>query len=751
MSRQAAPVEINKFIGGLNTDASPLSPTPETGMFALEMENYILNIDGSIRRRLGLDYETGWQSVSTNKAGDVVFNSFKWENAGGAPENNILVVQIGRLLKFFLLNGGETVSNKLIFTHELGFTTDSTTFSFCVADGVLVVASNEPYPIFYEYKNGTITFSAGVTLKIRDFFGVEDKINGFDLYGGSGVQARPTVLTNPHLYNLRNQSWGISRIDGENSSDGTPAPNDPVNIFAVPHAALNKPGGTFPSNSDTTTPFVYADPENASNRTINRFWATDAVNNPLGNTKAPNGYFIIDALNRGASRLAQEAANRGIYPALNNHIVSVLPEDRTPGGPTVVAEFAGRVFYAGFSGEVIGGDTLSPRMSSYVLFSQVAHSVNDMTLCYPAGDPTSMESPDTVDTDGGFVRINGAFGIKKMVNLGSSLMIIAQNGVWRIMGTDDNGFTATRYIVEKVSDRGCTSPGSVIVIENTVAYWGDDGIYHARQDQFGAWGVQDMTVGKIEKFFKNLSTDEKRNVQGSYDSFDGKVRWLINTKLSNTKEVIELVYDPMFQAFYTNRIKKANSLQYPKVMGYYKGIAYSDLQGEGLKEVGYVVATGNNNISFTFAKYKNPLFKDWNLVDASAYTVTSYLSAGDFQRDKSIPYLTIFLNKTETGFQEVNGDIVPVNPSSCIIQSLWEWANSANSGKWGRPFQAYRHGRVWFPANVASKFDNGDSLVVTKNKLRGNGRVLSVKFSTEPEKDFHLFGWSLIMSVAGNV
>jgi len=46
-----------------------------------------------------------------------------------------------------------------------------------------------------------------------------------------------------------------------------------------------------------------------------------------------------------------------------------LPEDRTPGGATLVAEFAGRVFYGGFSGKTIGGDENSPELSNYLLFS----------------------------------------------------------------------------------------------------------------------------------------------------------------------------------------------------------------------------------------------------------------------------------------------------------------------------------------------------------------------------------------------
>jgi len=35
--------------------------------------------------------------------------------------------------------------------------------------------------------------------------------------------------------------------------------------------------------------------------------------------------------------------------------------------------------------------------------------------------------------------------------------------------------------------------------------------------------------------------------------------------------------------------------------------------------------------------------------------------------------------------------------------------------------------------------------VTTKNKIRGRGRALSLKFSTEPQKDCQILGWSADM------
>jgi len=40
------------------------------------------------------------------------------------------------------------------------------------------------------------------------------------------------------------------------------------------------------------------------------------------------------------------------------------------------------------------------------------------------------------------------------------------------------------------------------------------------------------------------------------------------------------------------------------------------------------------------------------------------------------------------------------------------------------------------------------SVITTRNKLRGKGRALSLKFRTEPYRDLQLLGWSIETRVA---
>lgn len=168
--------------------------------------------------------------------------------------------------------------------------------------------------------------------------------------------------------------------------------------------------------------------------------------------------------------------------------------------------------------------------------------------------------------------------------------------------------------------------------------------------------------------------------------------------------------------------------------------------------------SNTNEVSYTIAKYKNEDHYDFTIllgdaggIDAESYLITGWLSGGDNQRLKQAHFLTMHFYKTEDGFIEVDGDFVPTNQSSCKIQSQWAWANHTNSGKWGTEFQAYRHKRMYFPVDVNDNFDNGFYTVISRNKLRGSGKVLSLLIKSEPGKHLDLIGWSMMLGVAPGV
>ena len=103
MAREAAPVEVNTFIGGLFTDATALT-FPDNA--SLSEDNMVLNASGLRNRRLGMDYEDSASIITTTQVtgSSPAHTSFRWDNAGNDPTESLLVVQFGNELKFFNLN-----------------------------------------------------------------------------------------------------------------------------------------------------------------------------------------------------------------------------------------------------------------------------------------------------------------------------------------------------------------------------------------------------------------------------------------------------------------------------------------------------------------------------------------------------------------------------------------------------------------------------------------------------------------------
>lgn len=765
MPVQTATQEVNSFSKGIITEASPLT-FPDNA--SINENNLVIGNDGSRRRRLGMNYEPSYDIISTGfSTSDILaYSSFVWKTPGGFTDEEFIVVQIGSKI-FIFSSTTRPISNNVIYSTDFGVN-PSVRYSMTSVDGMLIVANNTGDIKVLDWDGTDITLKTG-RLKIRDLFGVEDIIGSNNLLEGTDVGRRPTTLPGTHTYNLRNQTFALPRRQetGVGNSDA-----DPI-------ASFKNTGSVYPSNSDSVVVYLYADANNEADRNIRRFFAKDLKANPLGTNRAPVGYFIIDALDRGTSRLSEIDKLHSQYGSLGFKVTS-LPLDSTPDGASTVASFAGRVWFGGFSSKLTGGDSRSPRMSSFILFSRLVKSSGDIFQCYQEGDPTSSEAPDLLDTDGGFIRLDGAYNIQKLVNVGDSLMVVAENGVWRISGGSGYGFKATDYLTSKVTEHGSIAPDSVVVVDNTIMYWSDDGIYHVSPNQYGDWVATNLTTNTIQSMYDDISFTIKRGVQGLFDSYQRKVRWLYNATISADGQASEIILDVNLGAFYTSSVMRPSVL-YPMPLSLIKVppftigtedsividsvsntvvtasgdivVATTVSQVSSLSETLYLTAVPTNGlVNFTFSYYYDDTFKDWKSyndvgVDANAYLLTGWTGFGDFQRQKQIPYMTVYSLKTETGFAD---DFIPVNPSSIITQSQWSWTDREDSGKWGTPFQAYRHNRLWLPTSIGSGFDDGNYVVKTKNKLRGRGNVLSVKFSTEPDKDFKLLGWSFIVNVSGN-
>ena len=746
MANQYQTLEVNAFVKGFITEASPLT-FPENAS-VLE-KNFVLNRDGTRNRRLGMQEEEGNAGVDIHSIfafKKPFVSAFEWDSPGGAANHSFLVFQDGLSVRIFDRTSS-VIGDAELFSFIPSGSEASKTYAVASVDGYLVVATGAETLSLVTYEDGLFNVS-DFRLKIRDVFGVED-----GLYGGMDITTRPASLTGRHEYNLRNQTWGVPRFD-----DKDPVHRDPISKFYKTHDS-----SLYPSHADTVNQALWADPNNGKDRMTKRFFPEEVINNPLGTVEAPRGYFIIDALSRGESRKQEYEnllASNSILEYGEN--IQELPEDKTISGCSALAEYAGRMWYGGFGSQVVGSDAKSPRLGSYVLFSNLVDDSSDFPQCYQEGDPTSPEDYELVDTDGGFIRIDDVVNIRKLVAVDRVLVVLAENGVWTIEGGSDYGFTATNYMVRKITDRGIVSPASAVLVDKSLFFWSDSALMMLAPDEFSSYTPHDLTNTTIQSFYDTIPYEDKDAASGAYDSYEQNVRWVYSGNM-------ELIFDLNLQAFYINQFADGKEVRsvfnvtpyrgefvedtvtvggVPVTVGGVNAVIKTPVRRSSRKEVKYAVITDGDKPRLTFASLSNREFKDWGTEDAEALLLTGYTSGGDYQRNKQVPYLTLHFMRTEDG---VNSDYSLSGESSCLVRSMWEWSNRETSNRWGRQFQGYRYKRAYIPTDEDDSFDTGFQVITTKSKLRGKGKVLSLMFKTEPGKDCHLLGWSMVMGVNSNV
>ncbi|HEU0144848.1 MAG TPA: hypothetical protein VFQ47_08680, partial [Nitrososphaera sp.] len=497
MAKEGSRAEINTFIQGLITEASPLNFPPNASK---DEENFELFRDGTRKRRLGLDLEKDaiYLSTGIEDAEDLKTKGravFKWEAVAGDPNREFLVIQFNGILYFYDLNSEESMGNSFKGAWGGFGPALNGKCNFASLEGNLVVTFGAMFIGILQYLAASNTFSQKVLpLLVRDFWGVEVKTFGPDFTKYETDPHYRGLIAGEQLYNLRNQGWARPKI----FYDGT---DDPLKSYFAFY-------GKYPSNAEVVWTAMQYQPVQANETPYERIYVELYAQYLDASAYAPKGFFIIDALNRGSSRREEMDKNdANSLPIVNLKFpdqADRLRDDTTFGGVALVAEFAGRAFYAGFGGEVGNGDSHSPNMSNYILFSRLVRNVNDINKCYQEGDPTSREGSDIVDSDGGYLRISGAQKIIGLENMGSNLVVFADNGVWAVSGGSEYGFTATNYKVTKISSYGAVSHRSIVNYGGVMMYWGEDAIYRVDPDKFAVLKVESMTQVTIQRFYDQI-------------------------------------------------------------------------------------------------------------------------------------------------------------------------------------------------------------------------------------------------------
>lgn len=705
MAQQSTKKEYNTFVKGLITEAGPLT-FPENA--SLDEANCVLNRDGSRQRRLGMDFENDYVLRNVTVLSDDAIASFRWNNAANDVNHQLAVVQAGQRL-FVFDASAVSISASLLATIDLSaYITGKTVISADSGMGHFFVAEGKGNVIYLSFNPTTLAITVTpITILIRDQFGVDDAL---------GVDVQPGALTAAHNYNLLNQGWGSTNITAYKAD----------------------PGSVYPSNAQQW--FVGKDASDV-------FQAALLKKQDFGTTPAPRGRYVINAFARSTSR-----------DTLSGLITAA---DLETGYPSVVGFAFERVFYAGCHSVNTAGGQYNPNYTGFVFYSRTLRSAKDFGQCHSDADPTSEHDSELVETDGGFINIPESGPIYKLIQKEGAMLVFAAKGVWAITG-GDSGFTGTTHQVKKITSFGVSSASPIVDAETAVLYWNRGGIYVLGPDENGMPSAKNITEETIQTYFNTLTKATKLNAVGSFDNVNRRLSWMFNDADDYTGNTFknkynkELVYDFVLSAWYLNTISPIGEPS-PYIAGYLETPDFL-LREDGIRTRGESVTKyltvqfinpAANAASISFAYYRDPTFRDWKSADAvgvayASYLITGYEVMGDSARAKQTPYLTMHFKQTErNSVDDGLGQPKADNPSGCLVQAQWDWANSSNSGKWGQEFQAYRLLRPYVLPAIGQPIDYGQEVITTKNRLPGSGKALSLYIHSDGDKDFYIYGWAI--------
>jgi hypothetical protein len=380
--------------------------------------------------------------------------------------------------------------------------------------------------------------------------------------------------------------------------------------------------------------------------------------------------------------------------------------------------------------------------------------------CFQEADPTAEDISDLIPTDGGYIEIPDADKIICLKPLSDGVVVIASNGVWFIQ-SGAQGFTATDYALNKVSEIGAEGPETVVVADSLLFWWSRIGIQGLSQasGQFGpvpgAFEKQNLTEDTIKTFFNEIPIEYRRGVKGAFDPATNCVYWLYQVDATKRRRI--LVLNLKNSAFIPWEINNAGS--YPIGMFISPFFAANTrvptflnlLSREELKSVvgpSTIILNRITQTNFVDKRYRD--YYTASTVDAGAWPYSlyeSFIETGyevleDGLRKKQIPFLGVFFRRTEEALIE-DGDAVLQYPSSCFMVVKWSWAGKESSNRWTSPVQVYRPKTSPFFDSTTDLTNRAEyDIIYSRNKVRGSGRAIQFKFYEDREGyGFTIIGW----------
>lgn len=701
MPRQTAILVENDFRKGLITEATALNFPPNA---VADTYNCEFNFDGSVRRRLGFDFEIGHSTKTINRTGKVI-NTYLWRNVSGNGDVSIFVGQIGDTLYFWRTDSDVfsegAVADTVTLTPVTGATSalvETKEAQFCDGNGYLFVThpNCDPIRVAFDLTSDTAT-STAITVEVRDFEG--------DDADPHAIETRPTTdfasMNASHKYNLYNQGW---------TSAG--------------QAAWDTAQTTMPSNVDVMWRF--------RDSTNNLDFTTASIDRiVLGNTPAPKGHF----------KFAVWDTSRTTF------VTGATDADTSVERPSTSAFFAGRLFYAGLN---------YPGYNSDIYFSQIVERDDQYGAAYQVNDPTSEDLFDLLPSDGGVISIPEAGTIYKLITVPGGLCAFCANGVWFITGSTGLGFTAIDYTVQKISTIPTLSATSFVEVNGFPSWWNADAIYVMVPAQGALPSIRAITDSTIDSWYLDIPLISKQFARGIYHTTDKHIRWIFRSEgtetITNQYEFDRVLsFNVVTQAFYpwtiSNSDVKVNAIVVSEltsgtieVEDVFDG---ADAVEDGGEQVIIFESTGlettpfdkylvsyaeNGDHEFTFADKINSGYKDWATydlvgVDYNSFFITGYRLTGQASNRFQNNWVTIY-SRVDT-------------PIQYKFSAIWDYAITGDTGS----FSSSQH------VSQDITHNNTDYAYRSRRlKVRGSGKALQFRVSSVEGEPFDIVGWSSMQS-----
>jgi len=805
MAEQVATKVYANFSGGLVTEGNLLS-YPESA--AADMDNLNLRQNGSIARRAGLAHEgtsDGIFPLVAAPLAETAFGMYNWENVAGDSSINITVIQTGDTLHFHhsdgdVLNPANKAANDYLLTNTVRSSSSSSLgrikgkVAFTDLGGRLYIAGKFIDPAIIEYDTSTSSNLVVTTvfLKMRDFdvWG-EGEVQDFlsTEYSVAGEKSQQ-LMPGKHSYNLINQGWPSDESVTGGPLGGLPIyshkPSYAVTaegggaVFSDPKRYL--PGWTFSkinnyptTNNDYVSNLHGAGTSVVEQKAYNPWLLTNTF---TSGSSSPRGHNILQALNiykQGTGHGGSIVFGSPDYDAWQaSGLPSQVEVTDALTRPDSLEAYAGRVWYTG-----VEGDTFSTN----IYFSQIINNnIVRAGKCYQEADPTAESINELVATDGGVISIEGMGKVRELVTFGSSLVVIAANGVWSISGTDGNSFTATSFSVQKLPSEGSISKETIVQSGSSVFFWGESSIYALATNEVGAVLVQDISEASIQTLYQSISLFSRENAFSIYDEGSRKVLWFYadSADISFTdfpgKAYNKVLYLDLALNAYGKYTLELDITHLPLSV---VNVGTTDLVTlvDPIYDVEPVEVTDSgvpvvDTLTFTIpdksslrlltfdtatSDYTMSTFTDVDTFSDWGNNYISYLETGFdslediIKKAKRAPLSQFHFSRTEDGFV-INPDdpegeeLIFSKPSGCLVSYVWDWGDN-----YGNQFQAYKYLRNYTPVDVDDPLDYNRDVISTRHRLRGRGTSVGFRFESEEGKDMQLLGYGILFANRGRV